>query len=67
MFMVKKIEYTSKTFRLPNTLLSELEKVAQQNGVSVNNLIIQCCEYALSDINNDGINDNSVLRSQRET
>ena len=40
MFMVKKTEYTSKTFRIPNELLANLEKLAQENGVSVNNLMI---------------------------
>ena len=64
MFMVKKTEYTSKTFRIPNELLANLEKLAQENGVSVNNLIIQCCEYAILNINKEDSNDNIILRSQ---
>jgi len=49
MFKVKKEERTSKTFRMPESLLSQLQKVAQKEGVSMNNLVIQCCEYALKD------------------
>jgi predicted HicB family RNase H-like nuclease len=47
MFEVKKEEMANKTFRLPVDLIKRLETVAQQKGVSTNNLVRQCCEYAL--------------------
>ncbi len=47
MFQVKKTEMTNKTFRLPLKLVQELQIVAQNKGVSLNNLVLQCCEYAL--------------------
>ena len=47
MFQVKKIEHANKTFRLPCDLLDELEKLAQEKAVSLNQLVIQCCQYAL--------------------
>ncbi len=47
MFQVKKIEHANKTFRLPCDLLDELEKLAQEKDVSLNQLVIQCCQYAL--------------------
>ena len=47
MFKVQKEEMVNKTFRLPSKLIEELQKVAQNKGVSLNNLIKQCCEYAL--------------------
>lgn len=50
MFSVKKQEMITKTFRIPNDLLQKLEMIAQKNGVSVNNLVIQCCEYALENL-----------------
>ena len=50
MFKVKKIEYTNKTFRLPTALVKRLEILAQSKNVSLNNLIVQCCEYALENI-----------------
>jgi predicted HicB family RNase H-like nuclease len=47
MFDIVKPEYANKTFRMPIEFIRELEAVAQNNNVSVNNLVIQCCEYAL--------------------
>lgn len=50
MFSVKKTEFVNKTFRMPQDLVEKLEKLAQEKGVSLNNLIVQCCEYALDNI-----------------
>ena len=50
MFKVQKIEYTNKTFRLPTELVKDMENIAQNKGVSLNNLVIQCCEYALANL-----------------
>ncbi len=50
MFDVKKTEMANKTFRLPVELIKRLETVAQQKGVSVNNLVLQCCQYALDNL-----------------
>ena len=48
MFHVQRTEMISKTFRLPEDLVNQLSIVAQQQGVSVNNLVAQCCAYALA-------------------
>jgi len=53
MFEVKKPEMTNKTFRLSVSLVQRLQKLAQEKGVSLNNLVIQCCEYALNNQNKD--------------
>ena len=50
MFSVKKIEMVNKTFRLPLNLVERLSVVAQEKGVSMNNLVTQCCEYALDQL-----------------
>ena len=50
MFKVKKPEHINKTFRMPVELVQKLEVLAQQKGVSLNNLVIQCCEYALENL-----------------
>lgn len=47
MFTVKKTEYINKTLRLPEELVKRLETVAQEKNISLNNLIAQCCEYAM--------------------
>lgn len=50
MFNVKKAEHTNKTFRMPVELVKKLELLAQEKNVSLNNLVIQCCEYALENL-----------------
>ncbi len=50
MFKVTKIEYTTKTFRIPNQLLRQLEAVAQRKHISLNQLIVQCCNYAIEQL-----------------
>ena len=50
MFDVKKPEMVNKTFRLPVELVKRPELVAQQKGVSMNNLVRQCCEFALDNL-----------------
>ena len=51
MFVVKNTpEMISKTFRLSTDLVDKLDDVAKSQGVSMNNLVQQCCEYALSDL-----------------
>lgn len=51
MFQIKKTEYTNKTFRMPTELIKRMEILAQNKHVSLNNLVVQCCEYALENIN----------------
>lgn len=50
MFEVKKTEHVNKTFRMPADLVKEMEKLAQAKNVSLNNLVVQCCEYALRNL-----------------
>ncbi|MDD3305898.1 MAG: toxin-antitoxin system HicB family antitoxin [Acetobacterium sp.] len=50
MFVVKKPVTINKTIRLPEELLKRLEKIASDKDISLNQLIIQCCEYALKDL-----------------
>lgn len=50
MFYIKKSEMTTKTFRLPSDLMAELECLAQNNDISLNNLVTQCPKYALDNL-----------------
>ena len=50
MFKIKKIEMINKTFRLPLKLVQELQTIAQNNGVSLNKIVQQCCEYAINNL-----------------
>lgn len=42
-----KEEYVTKTFRLPETLITNMSKIAQNKGISLNELVHQCCDYAI--------------------
>lgn len=53
MFKVEKPEMINKTFRLSANLVQEMQIVAQNKGVSLNYLVMQCCEYALKHLDKD--------------
>jgi predicted HicB family RNase H-like nuclease len=54
MFKIQQNEQTvNKTFRLPVKLMEELTRVAAEEKISVNNLVRQCCEYALNNMKAD--------------
>ena len=47
---IEKTETLNKTFRMPAELVSRLQEVAQEQDISMNNLVVQCCEYALNNL-----------------
>ena len=51
MFKIQKgYDSESKTFRLPVELVEQLEKLATQNKLSLNQLVIQCLNYAVDNL-----------------
>jgi len=55
MFTVRKPESSNKTIRMPNDMIEEMGKIAMQKDISFNQLVVQCCEYALKNLD---INEN---------
>lgn len=53
MFKVEKPEFVNKTFRIEKTFLERLEQVAQKENISVNALVVQCCNYALDNMQSE--------------
>lgn len=55
MFKVKKdySEYVNKTFRLPVELIEKSSKIAADNNISLNKFVIQCLEYAISQLSEE--------------
>jgi predicted DNA-binding protein len=55
MFKVQKVErkYCNKTIRLTNEMMEQIEAVCEREGVGVNELIRQCIEYALGDMEDE--------------
>ena len=43
----------SKSFRLPVELVDELDKLAYENNLSLNQLVIQCLNFALENLDKD--------------
>lgn len=50
MFEIKKIQCSNKTIRMPDPLIERLQALADANDISFNGLVVQCCEYALNDM-----------------
>lgn len=41
----------TKTFRFPTNLIADLDKIAKDNHLPLNNFVIQCIRYALDNLN----------------
>lgn len=46
-FKIKKQEYVNRTFRITKELAETLSQVAQEEDISVNELVVQSCQFAL--------------------
>ena len=45
--IIKKPTSSNRTIRMPDDLIETLGKLANEQGISFNQLVIQCCEFAL--------------------
>ncbi|MBQ8396307.1 MAG: hypothetical protein IJX54_04885 [Oscillospiraceae bacterium] len=43
-----------RTVRFTEPLFEKLNEVASENGISFNLLVLQCCKYALDNMENNG-------------
>lgn len=41
------VEYENKSIRLPKELIDSVQKLADDNDMSFNRIVIQCIEFAL--------------------
>ncbi len=53
MFEIRKVQSFNKTIRMPEDLIAKLETLASKNDISFNQLVIQCCEYALENLDDN--------------
>ncbi len=49
-FKIKKQQCSNKTIRMPDELIETLQTLADKNGISFNQLVVQCCEFALDNL-----------------
>ena len=52
-FVIKKPTSSNRTVRMPDELIDTLGKIANDKGISFNQLVIQCCEFALEHLNDN--------------
>ena len=51
LFEIKKMSASNKTIHMPDSLIEKLKNLAIKNDISFNQLVIQCCEYAIENLN----------------
>ena len=49
-FIIKKPTSSNRTIRMPDTLIEQLSKIASEQNISFNQLVIQCCEFAIDNL-----------------
>lgn len=49
-FKIQKVESMNKTVRMPIDLIQSLEELATSHDISFNQLVVQCCRYALENL-----------------
>lgn len=50
-FIIKKPTSSNRTVRMPDELIERIGKLANDKKISFNQLVIQCCEFALEHLN----------------
>jgi len=49
-FKIKKPQSSNKTIRMSDELIEKLQTLATKNDISFNQLVVQCCEFALENM-----------------
>ncbi|MGM9552639.1 MAG: hypothetical protein ACI3XA_10335 [Clostridia bacterium] len=52
-FIIKKTTSSNRTVRMPDELIETISTIANEKGISFNQLVIQCCEYALDHLKDE--------------
>ena len=47
-FIIKKPKSSNRTIRMPDELIEQIGTLAGEQGISFNQLVIQCCAFALA-------------------
>lgn len=53
MFNPRKPQSVSKSIRMDEVLVNRLQSEADKRGMSLNQIITQCCQYALASLGED--------------
>ena len=52
-FIIKKPTSSNRTIRMPDELIDRMGKIATEKGISFNQLVVQCCEFALEHLKSE--------------
>lgn len=44
-FIIKKPKSSNRTIRMPDPLIEQIATLANDQGISFNQLVVQCCEF----------------------
>lgn len=53
-FIIKKPKSSNRTIRMPDDLIDKISRIAAEQDISFNQLVVQCCEFALEHLREDG-------------
>ena len=49
-FIIKKPTNSNRTIRMPDTLIEQISRIAAEQDISFNQVVIQCCEFAIDNL-----------------
>ncbi|MDY6314415.1 MAG: hypothetical protein SPL89_04500 [Clostridia bacterium] len=52
-FIIKKPTSSNRTIRMPDTLIEKIAKIAAEQDISFNQVVVQCCEFAIEHLPKD--------------
>jgi len=52
-FIIKKPTSSNRTIRMPDTLIEKITKIANEQDISFNQVVVQCCEFAIENLPKD--------------
>lgn len=58
-FIIKKPTSSNRTIRMPDEMIEKIGKLANEKGISFNQLVVQCCEFALEHLSDSELKSNN--------
>lgn len=56
-FIIKKPKSSNRTIRMPDDLIDKISRIAAEQDISFNQLVVQCCDFALEHLKEDSQSD----------
>lgn len=53
-FIIRKTKSSNRTIRMPDPLIERISLLAAEKDISFNQLVVQCCEFALDHLKEPG-------------